>query len=51
MRKLYPSDLTDDQWAIIEPLIPVKTTGRPRRIAKSRFLDLSCCFNMIFATF
>ena len=22
-----------------------------RRIAKSRFLDLSCCFNMIFATF
>ena len=23
MRKPYPSDLTDEQWAIIEPLIPV----------------------------
>ena len=29
-RKRYPSDITDDQWAIIEPLIPVPTTGRPR---------------------
>jgi putative transposase len=30
MRKPYPSDLTDEQWAIIEPLIPVHTVGRPR---------------------
>src|SRR6185437_4066901 len=30
MRKPYPSDLTDDQWAIIEPLVPVYDTGRPR---------------------
>jgi putative transposase len=30
MRKPYPSDLTDAQWAIIEPLLPVHTTGRPR---------------------
>ena len=30
MRKPYPSDLSDDQWAIIEPLIPVNSTGRPR---------------------
>jgi putative transposase len=30
MRKPYPSDLTDQQWAIIEPLIPVPTLGRPR---------------------
>jgi putative transposase len=30
MRKPYPSDLTDDQWAIVEPLIPVHPTGRPR---------------------
>ncbi len=29
MRKPYPSDMTDDQWAIIEPLIPVHTVGRP----------------------
>src|SRR5215510_5963645 len=26
----YPSDLTDEQWALIEPLIPVFSTGRPR---------------------
>src|SRR4051794_26652487 len=30
MRKAYPSDLTDTQWAVIEPLIPVHATGRPR---------------------
>jgi putative transposase len=30
MRKPYPSDLTDAQWAILEPLIPVHDTGRPR---------------------
>jgi putative transposase len=30
MRKPYPSDLTDAQWAIIEPLIPVSKVGRPR---------------------
>src|SRR3954451_9416001 len=32
MRKAYPSDLTDRQWANIEPLIPVNTTGRPRLV-------------------
>ena len=30
MRKPYPSDLTDAQWAVIEPLIPVHPVGRPR---------------------
>jgi transposase len=30
MRKAYPSDLTDPQWAIVEPLIPVHRVGRPR---------------------
>jgi putative transposase len=30
MRKPYPSDLTDNQWAIIKPLIPVHRVGRPR---------------------
>jgi len=30
MRKPYPSDLTDEQWALIEPLIPVHKVGRPR---------------------
>ena len=31
MRKPYPSDLTDERWAIVEPLVPVKKkVGRPR---------------------
>jgi putative transposase len=32
MRKLYPSDLTDAQWEIIQPLIPVYKVGRPREV-------------------
>lgn len=29
-RKTYPSDLSDQEWAILEPLIPApKTGGRP----------------------
>ena len=30
MRQPYPSDGSNAQWAIIEPLIPVNTVGRPR---------------------
>jgi len=30
MRKAYPSDLTDEQWATVEHLIPVHRVGRPR---------------------
>lgn len=32
-RKAYPTDLTDEQWAILEPLVPAPRTargGRPR---------------------
>jgi putative transposase len=32
MRKPYPSDMTDAQWGIIEPLIPVYLLGRPRDV-------------------
>jgi putative transposase len=39
MRKPYPSDLTDEQWAIIEPLIPVNRVGRPRRVDMREVLD------------
>jgi putative transposase len=32
-RKAYPSDLTDEQWAILEPLVPTtKPRGRPREV-------------------
>src|SRR3954462_3265513 len=39
MRKSYPSDLTDGQWAIIEPLIPVHRTGRPRTVDMREVLN------------
>jgi putative transposase len=32
MNKKYPSDITDEQWAILEPLIPGSHGGRPRTI-------------------
>jgi len=34
-RKSYPTDLTDEQWAILEPLVPAARTkrgGRPREV-------------------
>ncbi len=32
-RKTYPSDLTNEQWTILEPLIPLpKPGGRPRSV-------------------
>jgi putative transposase len=42
MRKPYPSDLTDQQWEIIEPLIPVNRVGRPRTV------NMREVFNTIF---
>ena len=45
-RKIYPSDLTDEQWAIVEPLIPPAKQsprgGRPREV------DLREVLNTIF---
>jgi putative transposase len=42
MRKPYPSDLTDAQWEVIKPLIPVSRVGRPRTV------DLREVLNAIF---
>src|SRR5512132_3584424 len=39
MRKPYPSDLTDEQWKIIQPLIPVPTVGRPRKVEMREVLN------------
>ena len=39
MRKPYPSDLTDEQWQIIEPLIPVNRVGRPRDVEMREVLN------------
>src|SRR3989440_12961194 len=35
----YPSDVTDEQWALIEPLIPVYSGGRPRKTDVREVLD------------
>jgi putative transposase len=33
MRKPYPTDLTDEQWHVLQPLIPpAKHGGRPRAV-------------------
>lgn len=42
MRPPYPSDLTDEQWEWIEPLIPTSSQGRPREV------DLREVVNAIF---
>ncbi len=39
-RRAYPSDLTNGQWALIEPMIPdAAPGGRPRRAAKREIVD------------
>ena len=39
-RKRYPTDLTDNQWTILEPLIPdAKPGGRPRKAEKRRIVE------------
>jgi putative transposase len=42
-RKVYPSDLTDEQWAIVEPMIPPAKQhprgGRPREVDMREVLN------------
>ena len=39
-RRSYPSDLTDEEWAILEPLIPApKPRGRPARIPRREIVN------------
>jgi putative transposase len=45
-RKPYPSDLTDEQWAVIAPLLP-RTSRRPRR-GRPRKTDLREVVNALF---
>src|SRR5262245_3544943 len=39
MSKTYPSDVPDEQWALLEPLIPPSHGGRPRRIDIRRVVN------------
>jgi transposase len=39
-RRAYPSDLTDEQWAVIEPLLPgAEPGGRPRSVEMRQVVD------------
>src|SRR5713226_5836257 len=48
-RKVYPSDLTDEQWAIVEPMIPPAKQnprgGRPREVDMREVLNTICYLN------
>jgi putative transposase len=49
VRKKYPSDLTDEQWAIVEPLIPPAKQslrgGRPRKVNMREVLNTLLSLN------
>ena len=39
-RKPYPTDLTDKEWAVIEPYVPeAKRGGRPAQYSKREILN------------
>ncbi len=43
LMEVYPSDLSDDEWAMLEPLLPPgKPGGRPREV------DMRAILNGIF---
>ena len=50
MRKIgkkYPSDLTDEEWKIIEPFIPEpKTGGSPVKYEKKRDIQRHFIYNL-----
>src|SRR5947209_11304875 len=40
MRKAYPSDLTDEQWHVLQPIIPpAQPGGRPREVDMREVLN------------
>jgi putative transposase len=46
MRKAYPTDLTDQQWAILEPLLPpARPGGRPREVDLREVVNTLCYLN------
>src|SRR5215471_1975379 len=41
-RERYPSDITDDQWNVLRPLLPKRrkhAPGRPRRVSQRDLID------------
>lgn len=39
-RRIYPTDLTDGEWAILEPLVPApKSGGRPAKYSRREVIN------------
>lgn len=38
-RKRYPTDLSDKEWALMEPYLPVQKTGRPRKYSQREMVN------------
>src|SRR5580700_169081 len=38
-RTSYRTDLTDEQWVVLKPLVPVKLGGRPREVDMREVLN------------
>uniref|UniRef100_A0A831UJT8 Transposase n=1 Tax=Thermus islandicus TaxID=540988 RepID=A0A831UJT8_9DEIN len=40
LRRYYPSDLTDEEWALLEPLIPApKPGGLPAKVSRREIVN------------
>jgi transposase, IS4 family len=40
LRRCYPSDLTDEEWALLEPLVPApKPGGRPAKVPRREIMN------------
>jgi hypothetical protein len=42
----YPSDLTDDEWALIAPLIPPAKSGGGKRTVITQGVQTCVCANL-----
>jgi len=43
-KQRYPSDTSDEQWELIEPLLPgMKTAGRPEKHPRRAVVDAILC--------
>ena len=47
MDAVYPSDLTDEEWKVLRPLMPKRKTkrGRPREVSFRQILNGIFCLN------
>ncbi len=40
LKRYYPDDLTDEEWGLLEPLIPApKPGGRPAKVSRREIVN------------